>query len=80
MNISLPVYQHPTLTILIDDSQSFLDSLALAWFKNRYFGVTKTSVISPHMNGGFCFLMMVSVRGDGRSGSGLLRLKRSQSE
>ncbi|AMP02531.1 response regulator [Collimonas pratensis] len=28
MNISLPVYQHPTLTILIDDSQSFLDSLA----------------------------------------------------
>ncbi|HTD04059.1 MAG TPA: hypothetical protein VK751_09660, partial [Undibacterium sp.] len=26
--MSLPVYQHPTLTILIDDSQSFLDSLA----------------------------------------------------
>lgn len=28
MDILLPVYQHPTLTILIDDSQSFLDSLA----------------------------------------------------
>ncbi|MFJ2987322.1 response regulator [Collimonas sp. NPDC087041] len=28
MNISLPVYQHPTTTVMIDDSQSFLDSLA----------------------------------------------------
>lgn len=28
MDILLPVYQHPTLTILIDDSQRFLDSLA----------------------------------------------------
>lgn len=28
MDILLPVYQHPTLTVLIDDSQSFLDSLA----------------------------------------------------
>lgn len=28
MDILLPVYQHPTLTVLIDDSQRFLDSLA----------------------------------------------------
>jgi CheY-like chemotaxis protein len=28
MDIPLPVYQHPTTTVLIDDSQTFLDSLA----------------------------------------------------
>jgi CheY-like chemotaxis protein len=28
MNILLPVYQYPTMTVLIDDSQSFLKSLA----------------------------------------------------
>lgn len=28
MDILLPVYQHPTLAVLIDDSQSFLDSLS----------------------------------------------------
>lgn len=28
MDILLPVYQHPALTVLIDDSQTFLDSLA----------------------------------------------------
>lgn len=28
MNDLLPVYQHPSLTVLVDDSQSFLDSVA----------------------------------------------------
>lgn len=28
MDILLPVYQHPTLTVLVDDSQRFLESLA----------------------------------------------------
>lgn len=28
MNNLLPVYQHPSLTVLVDDSQSFLDSIA----------------------------------------------------
>jgi CheY-like chemotaxis protein len=47
MDNTLPIYQHPTLTVLIDDSQSFLESLAFrlgSQFANKSFCEPQTAL------------------------------------
>lgn len=48
MDNTLPIYQHPTLTILVDDSQSFLESLAFrlgSRFANKAFCDPQTALV-----------------------------------